>query len=363
MLGTLLLTVPAALAAVVAAPAAGLAGLRRYKRAANAKRLHITGPHGVNESGFVRIGGIDQWISVRGDDARNPVLVEIHGGPGATHLPYNARTRAWERHFTIVRWDMRGAGKTFDRTGPGGQGEMTLEGLERDALEVIDHVRARLGVATVVLVGHSFGSFVGLRLARRHPERLSAYVGTDQNINAGGRDHTAYRALVARLTTAGKHKELAAVTAMGPDRAAWSTAHWSQYNKHTIGSDPLTLDTVKKVVVGSLLSSPLHTLGEVRTFMKAMSFSEQLVPQSTPIDEWAEGTDFQIPFFLFQGEHDVITPAATARRFFDDVTAPVKDFALIPDASHFAAFRRPDQFLDLLLTRVHPALTPAMTVM
>ncbi|MFI6737270.1 alpha/beta fold hydrolase [Nonomuraea sp. NPDC050451] len=330
-------------------------------RGAHARRLRITTGHGIDQCGFVRIGGIDQWISIRGEDLRNPVILEIHGGPGASNLIYTARTRGWERHFTIVRWDLRGAGKTFTHNGPDGQGEMSLRQLQSDALEVTRHVRARLAVDKVVLVGCSFGSFIGMRLARSHPELYSAYVGTDQNINAGGRDRTAYQALVARLTQAGKDKELAAVTAMGPDRSAWDLEAWSQYNKHTVGSDPLTFDTVKTVVIGSLLTSPLHTLRDLPAYMKPMSFSERLAPESMTIDEWAEGTAFRLPFFIFQGEQDVITPAASAKRFFDDVTAPIKNFALIQDASHFASFRRPDRFLDLMLTKVRPALTSEPT--
>ncbi|MFI6354282.1 alpha/beta fold hydrolase [Streptomyces sp. NPDC050743] len=75
------------------------------------------------------------------------------------------------------------------------------------------------------------------------------------------------------------------------------------------------------------------------------------------IDEYAEGTAFQFPFFAFQGESDVLTPPQPARRFHDEVTAPVKDFALIRGASHFASFRHPDQFLDLMLTKVRPVVT------
>ncbi|MDG6104966.1 alpha/beta hydrolase [Dactylosporangium aurantiacum] len=349
--------VAASSATVLAAPAAGLLGYRQLRRAANARRLRITNPHGIDESGFARIGGIDQWVSIRGDDRSNPVMLEIHGGPGVSNLPYNPRTRAWERHFTVVRWDMRGAGRTFDRGGPAGQGELTLDRLCRDAVEVTDHIRARLGVAQVVLVANSFGSFVGLRLARNHPERYSAYVGTDQNINAGGRERTAYHALLDRLRTAGKSKELAAVTTIGPDRATWTGAQWSRFHKLVAAADPLTLDTIKTVVLGSLLTSPRHTLRDLRSQPKAMTFSEPLALQSTAIDEWLEGTTFAMPFFIFQGAHDVITPPAAAKRFFDDVSAPVKEFALIADASHFASFRHPDRFLDLMLTKVGPAIT------
>ncbi|MFI9720956.1 alpha/beta fold hydrolase [Streptomyces sp. NPDC052396] len=350
-------TIATASAALLATPVAGLLGYRQLKRAALARRLRITSARGIDESGPVRIGGIEQWISIRGEDLDNPVILEIHGGPGASNLIYAARTRDWERHFTIVRWDLRGSGKTFGHGGPDGQGDMTLDRLQADALEVTAHVRARLGVAKVLLVANSFGTVLGLRLARSHPELYSAYVGTDQNIMAGGRDRTAYHALLARLQRAGKRKELADATAMGPDATAWSTHQWSRYNKLVVTSHPLTFDTMKTVVIRSLWFSPRHTLREVRGYLKGMTFSERLGPQAMGIDEWAEGTEIPVPFFVFQGAEDVLTPPGPAKRFFDDATAPVKDFALIQDAGHFASFRHPGRFLELMLTKVRPVVT------
>lgn len=147
-----------------------------------------------------RIGGVEQWISVRGDDRSNPVFLELHGGPGASTAIFGPRTRSWEKHFTLVRWDMRGTLKTLGHNGPQGQGEMTFERIYADAVEVTDHVRTRLGADKVVLLGHSYGSAFALRLARASlPERYSAYVGTDQNIHDAGRDDSVHRALLARL--------------------------------------------------------------------------------------------------------------------------------------------------------------------
>ncbi|MEV3859249.1 alpha/beta hydrolase [Streptomyces sp. NPDC050095] len=354
MLGTV---IAASSAAVLAGPAAGLLGYRQLKRISRGKQLRITAANGIEESGFVRIGGIDQWISVRGDDRDNPVILEIHGGPGAANHVFAPRTRTWERHFTIVRWDMRGAGRTFAAHGPDGQGEMSLEQVYDDALEVTQHVRARLGVDKVVLVANSFGTVTGLRLARNHPEFFSAYVGTDQNICGGGRDDSAYRALLERLRTSGKRKDLAAATGMGPDRAAWSPEQWSTFAKLVITSDPLSYDTMKTVVIRSLWFSPLHTLRGLRSYLQGMTFSERIAPGAVTIDEWDEGTEFRLPFFVFQGACDVLTPPEAARRFYDDVRAPVKDFALIENASHFASFRRPEVFLDLMLTKVRPLVT------
>ncbi|GAA2143025.1 hypothetical protein GCM10009760_28880 [Kitasatospora kazusensis] len=116
-------------------------------------------------------------------------------------------------------------------------GHVAVEGHRRDAelgadlrhryaVEVTEYVRALLGIEKVLLVANSFGTALGLRLARSHPELYSAYVGTDQDINAGGRENSAYRALLERLRKAGKHTEPAAATAMGDDKSAWSPEQW-----------------------------------------------------------------------------------------------------------------------------------------
>ncbi|AWZ07467.1 MULTISPECIES: alpha/beta hydrolase [unclassified Streptomyces] len=344
-------------AAALATPAAGLFAHRALRRAQAAKALRIDSPQGIDERGFVRIGGIDQWISVRGEDRANPVVVEIHGGPGAANSIYTARTRSWERHFTLLRWDMRGAGKTFGRGGPEGQGEATFERLYEDVLEVTHHARRLLGAERVVLLANSYGSAFGLRLARAHPELYSAYVGTDQNIHTGGRDTSAYDALLERLRAAGKHKQVARVEEIGPDPYAWTPRQQATYAKLCAQSDPLTLDTIKKVVLGSMWLSPLHSLRDLRDFFKGQSFSERITGGTAGFDDRAEGTRFEIPFFVFQGEYDVLTPTASAHAYFEEVEAPVKHFAVIEGCSHFASFRRPDRFLDLLLTHVRPLLT------
>ncbi|MFJ6799110.1 alpha/beta fold hydrolase [Streptomyces sp. NPDC091268] len=344
-----------ALTALAAVPAS-LLGHRAVRRARGAAALRIASPAGIDEQGFVRIGDIDQWISVRGEDRANPVIVEVHGGPGAPNSIHAVRTRSWERHFTVVRWDMRGAGKTFGRGGAPAQGETTFERLYEDALEVTRYALGRLGADRAVLVANSYGTVFGLRLARNHPELYSAYVGTDQNVQCAGRDTTAHEALLGRLRAAGGGKRLARAEAIGPDAHAWTGAQRAEYAKLCAQSDPLTLDTLKKVVLGSMWLSPLHSLRDLRDYFRGQRFSERAAEGTAGFDDRADGTRFEVPFFVFQGEFDTLTPTAAAKAFFDEVEAPVKHYAVIEGASHFASFRRPERFLELLLAHVRPAL-------
>src|SRR5262245_34936946 len=110
----------AAAAVLVVVPVLGGLVWRRARQRRVAGALEITSPNGIAEQRFVPIGGIDQWIQIRGEDRGNPVLLVLHGGPGWPNAVFTLPLRSWERDFTVVQWDHRGAGKTLGRTGKAG---------------------------------------------------------------------------------------------------------------------------------------------------------------------------------------------------------------------------------------------------
>jgi hypothetical protein len=99
----------ALLAALIALCAAGLL-IRIHVQRRHARLSRIDEPDGIDEHGFVSIGGIEQWIALRGHDRNNPVLLILHGGPGACLSAVAfALFPGLEKHFTVVHWDQRDA--------------------------------------------------------------------------------------------------------------------------------------------------------------------------------------------------------------------------------------------------------------
>jgi proline iminopeptidase len=98
-------------------------------------------PQHIDESGFVRIGGIDQWIAIEGSNVRNPVLLYLHGRPGEAQSPFLGDFAAWQRDFTVVNWDQRGADKTDEKNGTATR-EVTMARLTADAVEIAQYVLA-----------------------------------------------------------------------------------------------------------------------------------------------------------------------------------------------------------------------------
>lgn len=334
---------------------------RPWYRRRNARALAASiGPDGIEEAGFVPIAGIDHYLTIRGRWRSNPVLVFLHGGPGGIQTIFNTLTIPWEHHFTIVQYDQRGSGKTVARSGPPGQGELTLPRLEEDARAVIEYVRGRLGVDRVILVASSAGSTFGLRLAADHPELLHAYVGVDQNSTP---DSAAlqYAGTLGWLERRGQRRGMRIVAGIGPDYTCWTEAEFDTLVRWTIKANPHVPDMVRDVFAPAMLTSPLHSLSELRKVAKGMQDSMRaLYPELVAFDARDVGTRFRIPFFVVQGDADLVTPTAAVRAYVDGVTAPHKEFIVIARCGHLAAFSRPDDFLRVLVDHVLPATGPAV---
>jgi pimeloyl-ACP methyl ester carboxylesterase len=131
----------------------------------------------IEEASLIRIGGIEQWVTIRGDDRRNPVLLFLHGGPGDVQSPFVSTYAPYEKDFVLVQWDQRGAGRTFVKNGAAG---VTLEKLIADGIDLAEQLHRRFAAAPLILFGHSWGTIIASGMAQQRPELFTAYVGTGQ---------------------------------------------------------------------------------------------------------------------------------------------------------------------------------------
>ena len=171
----------------VAYPLAGLLlgflGLLMY-RVYLEKSTRIETPNGISSLEEIALGGLKQWIFIRGTDQDNPVLLFLHGGPGAPLLGMSSSRKHDAEvieHFTVVHWDQRGAGKSFSSDIP--VDSMTLDRFVEDCNELIDYLRNRFHTQKVFIVAHSGGTIIGIKTAYKYPEKIHAYVGVAQVIN------------------------------------------------------------------------------------------------------------------------------------------------------------------------------------
>ena len=344
---------------LVVLAAAGL-GFRAYRQHLAAQTLAIRSPAGVQEREFVNIGGIKQWIQIRGEDRDNPVLLFVHGGPGGTTLPISSGWQPWEKHFTVVQWDQRGTGRTFGAGGDALAPTMTLERMTQDGIELVEYLRTHLHKDKIVLVGHSWGSFLGIRMAKQRPDLFSVYVGTGQVVGRATFEK-AFELTIARLqesaTSAGNREALAELAPIASQPALTPQNRliadkWS----NVLGLPPA--DGLQLAGAIPPLFMPDVSLLDLYNWRKGAAFSAKyLTGRNGPMfqsDMAAIGFEFSIPMFFIEGDMDGVTPSEPAEQYFRGVTAPHKEFVRVRGGDHFIPFDRPDEFLAELIARVMP---------
>ena len=321
-----------------------------------AKILTITAPNGIDERRFVRIGGIDQWITVRGYDRNAAAILFVHGGPGIPNSPLNASFAPYEKAFVVVQWDQRGAGRTYSRSGPVGT-DVGIDRMAEDGIEVADYVRSRLRKDKIILVGISWGSDVGVRMVKARPELFAAYVGTAQVVNSED-SAVGYSQLLTKARVRNDAKAMQALLAATPpysDADEFSTFEtWAL--TYEIREHPSLKDLLPEV-----LTSPDYDLKDVWAYLGPGRRSSMIHffgakmdgPFATDDVHW-RGTNFATPIFIFQGAEDDLTPASVTRAWFDTVSAPEKAFVLIPGGGHAVVLSQPDTFIRLVEQYVSP---------
>ena len=312
----------------------------------------------VDEKGFVAIGGIEQWVTVKGDSCANPVVLFIHGGPGNPLSPYSDNMFGpWAKEFTIVQWDQRGAGMTYGRSKPAEDSKLTIKQMSDDGAEVARYLAQRFGKKKVILWGSSWGSILGVHMAKAHPELFHAYLGTAQLVNDRENGAASYAKLMALVRAADDKVSLALLESVG-------VPPWT---------DPRSFGKVRRVSrkYEAKVSAPApegwwkmaaeyttpkaqadYEGGEDYSFIHFVGMKgDGMLSQ---LDLPKLGTDFAIPMFFVEGAHDLVAPPELAQRYYESIRAPQKGLVLLERVGHDPNQDMMDAQYKILKERILP---------
>ncbi len=146
------------------------------------------------------LGGVEQWVLVRGQLA-SPILLKIHGGPGQAEIPTIDSNAPLEQHFLVIEWDQRGAGKSASAVEP--RSAMTLDQIVADTIELTERLIDEFGPRKVIVLGHSWGSLVGVLAVHRRPDLYAAFVSTGQITTFADSQQVAYEFVVGEAKRRG----------------------------------------------------------------------------------------------------------------------------------------------------------------
>ncbi|HUQ10980.1 MAG TPA: alpha/beta hydrolase [Steroidobacteraceae bacterium] len=325
----------------------------------------IVTPDGVQESFVVTLGGARQAVSVRGAHRSNPLLVFVHGGPGSVEMPMAwTFQRPWEDYFTVVQWDQRGAGKSYPLNDPEALAPtMTLERYRDDAIELIELLARKYGQRKVILMGHSWGSAVGLAVAARRPDLLHVYVGVGQAIDWRDNERVG---LAWALEQARVHQNAQAVRELEalkpyPDSGPFTIEKADAWRKWAIGWGSLAAyRSNADFYFNATKISPEYTQQDRKAWDDGSGFSvATLWPKLADIS-FKDLRKMQVPVVLFLGRHDYTVPAPIAADWFERLEAPQKKLVWFEHSAHLPMIEEPGRTFVELVEHVRPFAVPML---
>ena len=319
-------------------------------RGVNALRFNIR--DGVQERFYVTLGGIEQAIHIRGQDINNPVIIWLHGGPGWNDT-YNLSAFQYEmeHEYTFVRWDQRGAGRTYYRNP---NAPLSLDILVSDLNDLVDYTTERFG-QPIYIVGHSWGSVLGITYASQHPEKIVAFIGVGQNVIMAENTRLAIEAGIIRATANGNFNDVEQMTDIYEKigNKGFSDSDFDFYDFAIAQGLPGKYLTPKgENVVWDSMFSPYFGFTEQRQLISLMTsiyFNfDRNRPLFNSLDSFTPPQRLEVPVAFIMGSEDYVTNTALVVEYYNNVDAPSKSIFIIEGAGHNLMLSQPDSFTDKL---------------
>ena len=308
--------------------------------------LRRTPPGGINTRMYADINGTRQWISIYGQDLRNPVLLYLHGGPGAATSHYDyAFTRKWADVYTVVTWDQRNCGKS--RCPEQADTALTYDLLIRDGLEMTRFLLDYLKKDKLTLLGHSWGTIYGCNLVLAHPEYYDCYIGTGQLVDFLENEEAFLEEAAKWAGTDAQSLELLGKLTPGVfsrESVAARNALMTRY-----GYD-LFADGTDYNMTLTQLCTPSYSLGDFLWLLHGDFSLYEAFLNSAEFRKFSllRRTDYPVPYYNINGDRDFQTNYRLAREYFDQVHAPRKALYLMENTTHGLLESKSEAFSKIL---------------
>lgn len=302
----------------------------------------------------ITLGGQDQYIIIRGIDHTKPIMLFLHGGPGSPEVAFIKHYNLdIENDYVMVYWEQRGAGKSFSKHIP--PETMNLEQMISDTRELSEYLARRFNRERIFIMGHSWGSLLGILSAYKHPELYHAYLGIGQVCDQFKGEEISYTWALEQAVERNDRKAIKRLQNLNfPDSNA-CVDKWIDFlmierryvNRY--GGGTTREITGMWPLVKIVLNSRIYTLGEKLSFMKASMFSlESMWLDVINTNLFNEIDTMRVPVYIFHGINDYTTPYPLAKDFFEQLKAPQKNFFSFENSAHSPIMEEPERFNTIL---------------
>lgn len=292
----------------------------------------------IDEQVSLKINGVLQYVSIRAERKNAPLLLYLHGGPGDAALPLVMKyNRELEKSYTVVIWEQRGAGKSYYQF----QEAVTIDDFLQDLYELTKYLLDRFAQAALYLLGHSWGSVLGLRFIQLHPELVHTYIGCGQVVNMRKSCQEAYD-FACRHAGKKEWKRLQKID------CTYTADSWLQDLLFVTGQvvkhkGSLYGQTNYQKLITPFLGSKYYTISDLIRRQKGSLQAIQYLWQELMQVNFEGQTRYQVPIILIEGRHDSHVSSALAKKYFDTIETK-KKFYWFEESCHFPQWSENERF-------------------
>ena len=304
------------------------------------------------EKNFIEIGGIRQGFFIRTENPENPVLLFLHGGPGSPELAYSEvyeSSERLEKYFTVCYWEQRGAGMSFSESIEANT--MTTGQFVEDARQMTEYLQRRFNQEKIYLMGHSWGTYLGIKIIEKYPENYLAFIGIGQISNQLESEKLAFDYLLKLAAEKDDKNVLEKMKQYDKNAPDFPSEDYLMntrgiMNEYGIGVAHQNISMF--TLIKNMLFFKGYTLSEKINYGKGSLFSLQLFDNAMNDNLFESSASFDVPVFFVQGIYDFVTSYALAREYLDKIEAPQKAFFTFDNSAHAPNLEEPEKFIQVV---------------
>ncbi|WP_091017737.1 alpha/beta fold hydrolase [Paenibacillus amylolyticus] len=306
----------------------------------------IKGENSISMLEQIEINGTGHEVMIRGVNRTNPILIFVHGGPGCSEIPYVRKyQKELEQYFTVVHYDQRGSGKSYHFFED--YSNLTTDVLVDDLLALRDYVSKELGQEKVILIGHSFGTYIGMKAAAKAPTRFHAYIGIGQMANTLQSERESLEYTYEQAKQAGNAEDVKKLelirSSIEQGKDLTPRILLQKY-----GGAARLIHENRDYISGFLLNPEYNGLDMIRFYTGMFSSQDILLKEAFDQNLPDIVDHLEIPTYFVTGKYDYMTTANAARDYFDVLDAPIKDFIVFNESAHYPQFEEKEKFVKWL---------------
>lgn len=302
----------------------------------NTPKMKTESDNTISELIEVDVNGKNEWISIRGNDTDNPIILFLAGGPGGTQLGAVRRNLAeLEEDFVIVNWEQPGSGKSYNAMPIE---DITLNTYIEDGTALTNYLLERFEKNKIYLMGESWGSALGIFLAEKTPENYYAFIGTGQMVAFEETEKECYDLALEIAEEKNDDDKVKELEKLGPppyygERMALKAAAYLQYLSDEMANNP-DIHNAGYKTFEDLSSSEYGIIDQVNFFRGVLTTFSNVYPQLYEIDLREDYSDVDVPVYFFIGRHDLNAPTYLAEDYYNIIQSPDKKLIWFENSGH-----------------------------